>query len=102
MLGYTLILVASHVDRWNHEDPDSIISKLYETSQISSLEFRDKLVIRRTHSRCAYESSTLNAKSGTSSMGIPVNTPNHPLMAPDIRPICCTADHGFVLRDVYC
>lgn len=34
--------------------------------------------------------NTINAKIGTFSMGIPVNTPDRPLMAPDTRStICC-------------
>lgn len=34
-------------------------------------------------------------------MGIPVNTPDRPLMAPDTRSIRYAADHSFVLRKVH-
>lgn len=35
-------------------------------------------------------------------MGIPVNIPDRPLMAPDIRSIRHAADHGLVLRSALC
>lgn len=72
-----------------------------EKSEICSFIFRKAVIIRCTNRRSDLENSTENATKGTLSMGIPVNIPDRPLMAPDIRSIRHAADHGLVLRSVY-